>query len=93
VLGGFGVWRSLCSCPPMGMMDIRAGAVPSANAIPFVYNMEEDRLLLVRVPPQQLAAAWIGYRIHPLYRAFGMAATGYLNVGLLAFALWKALAG
>jgi hypothetical protein len=57
VLGGFGVWRSLCSCPPMGMMDIRAGAVPSANAIPFVYNMEEDRLLLVRVPPQQLAAA------------------------------------
>jgi hypothetical protein len=38
-------------------------------------------------------AFWIGYRIHPLYRAFGMAATGYLNVGLLAFALWKALAG
>jgi hypothetical protein len=35
------------------------------------------------------AAFWIGYRIHPLYRAFGMAATGYLNVGLLAFALWK----
>jgi hypothetical protein len=38
-------------------------------------------------------AFWIGYRIHPLYRAFGMAATEYLNVGLLAFALWKALAG
>jgi len=37
------------------------------------------------------AAFWIGYRIHPLYRAFGMAATGYLNVGLLGFALWKAL--
>jgi hypothetical protein len=35
-------------------------------------------------------AFWVGYRIHPLYRAFGMAATGYLNVGLLAFALWKA---
>ena len=35
-------------------------------------------------------AFWIGYRIHPLYRAFGMGATGYLNVGLLAFALWKA---
>jgi predicted nicotinamide N-methyase len=35
-------------------------------------------------------AFWIGYRIHPLYRAFGMAATGYLNVGLLGFALWKA---
>ena len=36
-------------------------------------------------------AFWIGYRIHPLYRAFGMGATGYLNVGLLAFAIWKAL--
>jgi hypothetical protein len=35
------------------------------------------------------AAFWIGYRIHPLYRAFGMAATGYLNVGLLGFALWR----
>src|SRR4029077_18572667 len=34
---------------------------------------------------------WIGYRINPLYRAFGMGATGYLNVGLLAFALWKAV--
>ena len=34
-------------------------------------------------------AFWIGYRIHPLYRAFGMGATAYLNVGLLAFAIWK----
>jgi hypothetical protein len=36
-------------------------------------------------------AFWIGYRLHPLYRAFGMAATGYLNVGILAFALWRTL--
>jgi len=36
-------------------------------------------------------AFWVGYRIHPLYRAFGMAATGYLNVGILAFALWRTL--
>ena len=34
-------------------------------------------------------AFWIGYRINPLYRAFGMAATGYLNVGLLGFAVWR----
>src|SRR5262249_13787513 len=34
-------------------------------------------------------AFWIGYRIHPLYRAFGMAAYTYLSVGLLGFALWK----
>ena len=31
---------------------------------------------------------WIGYRIHPLYRAPGFAATAYLNLGLLAAALW-----
>jgi hypothetical protein len=37
------------------------------------------------------AAFWIGYRIHPLYRAFGMAATGYLNLGLVGLALWKAV--
>jgi hypothetical protein len=36
-------------------------------------------------------AFWIGYRIHPLYRAFGMAATGYLNVGILACALWRTI--
>jgi hypothetical protein len=33
-------------------------------------------------------AFWIGYRIHPLYRAFGMAGTGYLNLGILGFAIW-----
>jgi hypothetical protein len=33
---------------------------------------------------------WIGYRIHPLYRAFGFAATAYLNAGLLVAALWLA---
>lgn len=35
-------------------------------------------------------AFWIGYRIHPLYRAFGMAATGYLNLGLIGYAIWLA---
>jgi len=33
-------------------------------------------------------AFWIGYRIDPLYRAFGFAATAYLNIGLLLAALW-----
>ena len=33
-------------------------------------------------------AFWIGYRIHPLYRAFGFAGTAYLNFGLLGAALW-----
>lgn len=35
-------------------------------------------------------AFWIGYRIHPLYRAAGMAATSYLNVLLLGAAIWLA---
>ena len=38
-------------------------------------------------------AFWIGYRIHPLYRAFGMAATMYLNIGILAWAGWNILRG
>lgn len=36
-------------------------------------------------------AFWIGYRIHPLYRAFGFAGTAYLNFGLLGAALWLSL--
>ena len=35
-------------------------------------------------------AFWIGYRIHPLYRAFGFASTAYLNITLFAVALWRA---
>jgi len=37
-------------------------------------------------------AFWIGYRIDPLYRAFGFAATVYLNLGLLLAALWLGFA-
>jgi hypothetical protein len=38
-------------------------------------------------------AFWIGYRIDPLYRAAGFAATAYLNIGLIAAALWFAFRG
>lgn len=37
-------------------------------------------------------AFWIGYRIDPLYRAFGFASTVYLNLGLLLAALWLGFA-
>ena len=36
-------------------------------------------------------AFWIGYRIHPLHRAFGFASTAYLNLGLLLAAAWLAV--
>jgi hypothetical protein len=36
-------------------------------------------------------AFWIGYRIDPLYRAFGFSSTAYLNLGLLVAALWLAV--
>jgi hypothetical protein len=33
-------------------------------------------------------AFWVGYRIKPVYRAFGFASTAYMNLGMLAAALW-----
>ena len=35
-------------------------------------------------------AFWVGYRIHPLYRAFGFASTAYLNIILFGIAAWMA---
>lgn len=34
---------------------------------------------------------WVGYRIHPLYRAPGMAATLYMNIGILLTVLYFCL--
>lgn len=33
-------------------------------------------------------AFWIGYRIKPIYRAFGFSSTAYMNAGMLVAALW-----
>ena len=33
-------------------------------------------------------AFWIGYRIKPVYRAFGFASTAYMNIGMLIATLW-----
>ena len=38
-------------------------------------------------------AFWIGYRIKPVYRAFGFSSTVYMNIGMLAATLWLWLAG
>ena len=32
---------------------------------------------------------WLGYRIKPLYRAPGMSATAYLNLGMIAYVLYQ----
>ena len=34
---------------------------------------------------------WFGYRIHPLYRAPGMSATAYLNLGMILYVLYALL--
>lgn len=36
-------------------------------------------------------AFWVGYRIHPIYRAFGFSSTAYMNAGLLAASIWFAV--
>ena len=59
------------------MLPQRALAVIPAVTIAFV---------VARV------AFWVGYRIHPLYRAPGFSATAYLNLGMLIASLWLWLA-
>jgi uncharacterized membrane protein YecN with MAPEG domain len=36
---------------------------------------------------------WMGYRVHPLYRAPGMSSTAYMNLGMILYVLWKVFAG
>lgn len=37
------------------------------------------------------AVFWIGYRINPLYRAPGMSATAYMNLGMIIYVLFHVL--
>lgn len=38
------------------------------------------------------ALFWLGYRIDPLYRAPGMSATAYMNLGMIVYVLWRTVA-
>lgn len=60
---------------------VAAGA--DASQLPIV---SEAAILFVLLR----LAFWIGYRINPLYRAFGMGGTLYLNLTLFAYAAWIA---
>jgi hypothetical protein len=39
------------------------------------------------------AAFWLGYRLNPLYRAPGMSATAYLNLGMILYGLFRIFVG
>ena len=64
------------------------------GSLALVVGLPAERVQMVGAAAIVFFAArilfWIGYRIHPLYRAFGFAATAYLNLGLIGAALWFA---
>jgi hypothetical protein len=64
----------------------------TAGLLSLAASLEPERMGVIRAAAIVFVAArivfWIGYRIHPLYRAPGFAATAYLNLGLLLAALW-----
>jgi hypothetical protein len=39
------------------------------------------------------AGFWLGYRLNPLYRAPGMSATAYMNLGMIAYVLFRSFVG
>ena len=65
------------------------------GSLALAVNLSAQRLPIVGAAAITFAfmraAFWIGYRIHPLYRAFGFAGTAYLNFALLSAALWLSL--
>jgi uncharacterized MAPEG superfamily protein len=82
------------------------GRVTENTLQQFALFLAGSLALAVSLPPEGItvigAAAitffvcrilfWIGYRIDPLYRAFGFSSTLYLNLGLLFAALWYGFA-
>jgi uncharacterized MAPEG superfamily protein len=66
-----------------------AGSLALAASLPPAHVQMIGAAAIVFVAAR--LAFWIGYRIDPLYRAFGFAATFYLNLGLLIGSLWLAV--
>ena len=65
-----------------------------AGSLGLAANLPPDRMAIISAAAITFVVArscfWIGYRIDSLYRAFGFAATAYLNLGLLVGAVWLA---
>ena len=87
---------------PRMVIDARvAGNTLEQFAVFFVallalaVNLPPDRITIVGAAAIVFVSMrhpfWVGYRIAPLYRAFGFAGTAYLNLGLLAGSLWLAI--
>lgn len=57
-----------------------------STVVPFQYLQVILACALVFVVARCLF--WLGYRMHPLYRAPGMSATAYLNLGIIAYVLY-----
>lgn len=69
-------------------------ALFAAGALALAASLPPGRMSVIGAAAIVFAVCrmlfWIGYRIDPLYRAFGFASTFYLNLGLIAVALWLA---
>ena len=67
----------------------------AAGSLALAVNLPADQLGIIGAASIVFVAMrlafWIGYRIRPIYRAFGFAGTAYLNLGLLAASLWLAV--
>lgn len=62
------------------------GLAPS-TIVPFAHVQVVWACVIVFVVAR--FAFWIGYRVHPLYRAPGMSATAYLNLGMILYVLFR----
>jgi uncharacterized MAPEG superfamily protein len=66
-----------------------------AGSLALAASLKPEQMGVIRAAAIVFVAArivfWIGYRIHPLYRAPGFASTAYLNLGLLLAAVWLAI--
>jgi hypothetical protein len=64
----------------------------AAGSLALAVNLPVDQLEIVGAVSIVFVvmrfAFWVGYRIRPIYRAFGFAGTAYLNLGSLAASLW-----